>query len=219
VTSSVTIAVIVAAVLASCGNGTTSPAAGSPPSETTSVVTTPPTQAPTTPTSTTATTGTHPEPRQHTTAPSTQTPRSATTAAPHHPASDRKQDVVLNTLPGSKNASCVRINDQRDVRSGQIAMGNFAGALAAYRESKGAYDAPPLNFYVIPESLSAGKVTVTMTPVTADSTARTMTSSQVESAGRWKYFPVSVTVPAPGTWRFTAVSGQQRGCFQVTFTA
>jgi hypothetical protein len=218
-TSGLAIAVIGAAAVTGCGDGSTTSAAEPVAHSTVSTPTSTPTSTTTsTVTGPTRSVSTSASPDRPVHATDTTSPSTPTGEQPH-PTGHRQQDVVLNNLPGSKRSSCVQISDQRDVRSGPIAMGNFAGALAAYHAAKGAYDAPPLNFYVIPESLSAGRVTVTMTPVTAKAKAQTLTSDQVESAGQWKYFALSVNVPAPGTWRFTAVSGGQRGCFQVTFTA
>lgn len=145
-----------------------------------------------------------------------QHPTHSSTAGKSKPPS---QVSVLNSLPGAKTASCVTVGTRSDVRSGPIAMGNFAEQRAAFHKSKGAYDAAQLFFYVIPQTMNAEKVTVQFTPVSSKGKSQTVTSGQVESAGRWKYYPIHVTNPAPGTWRITATAGAEHGCFVVTFTA
>lgn len=131
----------------------------------------------------------------------------------------KSQKKVLATLPGKRGDGCVAAGDQRDVRSGLLAMGNFADARAQFRETKGAYDAAPSNFYVIPQDRDARRVVVTLTPLTGHGTPVRVVSRQVEEAAQWRYFPISVKIPSPGTWRFTVAAGGQRGCFEANFRA
>lgn len=131
----------------------------------------------------------------------------------------KSQKLVLASLPGKQGAGCVAAGDQRDVRSGPLAMGDFAEARAQFRRTKGAYDAAPSNFYVIPRDRDTRRVEVTLTPLTGPGTPIQVVSRQVEDAAQWRYFPISVKIPSPGTWRFTVTAGGQRGCFEADFRA
>lgn len=131
----------------------------------------------------------------------------------------KSQKKVLVSLPGKQGPGCVAAGDQRDVRSGALAMGDFAQALAQFRRTKGAYDAAPSNFYVIPQDRDARRVVVTLTPLTGPGAPIRVVSRQVEDAAQWRYFPISVKIPSPGTWRFTVTAGGQRGCFEADFRA
>lgn len=139
---------------------------------------------------------------------------SGTTARP-----PRSQKKVLATLPGKGAGGCVQVGGRADVRSGRLAMGNFAQARSTYHQNKGAYDAPPSFFYVIPQLRGVHRVSVTLTRVDGHGTPVKVQSRQVEEAAQWKYFPVSVAIPAPGTWRFSVSSGSAHGCFEADFRA
>jgi hypothetical protein len=171
-------------------------------SATTPTVTAPTSVQPTTPGGTTSS------------APGSTTGRPSTTGSP-----GSGQAAVLDTLPGSSGAGCVSVGNRTDVRSGPIGMGNFAQQRAAYRAAKGGAAGQPLFFYVIPTQLPGSTVSVTMTPVSAHGDSRTIHAGSAQQAGRWTYFPVSVTYPAPGTWRIVATAGSERGCFLVSFTS
>lgn len=131
----------------------------------------------------------------------------------------KSQKQVLASLPGKQGAGCVAAGDQRDVRSGPLAMGNFADARAQFRKTEGAYDAAPSNFYVVPQDRDTRRVVLTLTPLTGPGTPIRVVSRQVEDAAQWRYFPISVKIPSPGTWRFTITAGGQRGCFEADFRA
>ena len=137
---------------------------------------------------------------------------SGTGAAP-----PRSQTSVLTSLPGTRQAGCVDVGGHRDVRSGAVAMGDFATARAAYHHGGSAYDAPPLFFYVIPQSPTARSVTVTASRVGGTASSVHLTSRQVEQAAQWKYFPVHLVLPDAGTWRFRVTAADQQGCFVATF--
>lgn len=132
------------------------------------------------------------------------------------PTSQRK---VLAALPGSTSARCVAVGDRRDVRSGKLAMGDFAGARAEFHRTKGAYDAAPSFFYVIPEARDVHRVTVTITPLAGRGVPIRVSTRQVERAAQWKYFPISVKIPSPGPWRFAVRVGSLHGCFDTSFIA
>jgi hypothetical protein len=137
---------------------------------------------------------------------------SGTDAAP-----PTSQTSVLTSLPGSREPGCVDVGRHRDMRSGSVAMGDFATARAAYHRDGGAYDAPPLFFYVIPQSRSVRAVTVTATRVDGTSAPVHLTSRQVEQAAQWSYFPLHLVLPAAGTWRFRVSASDQQGCFVASF--
>ena len=85
---------------------------------------------------------------------------SGTTAHP-----PRNQKAVLRHLPGSARPRCVSVGDLHDVRSGALAMGDFAAARAAYDQSNGGYDAEPTHLYVIPSSRATARVALTLTRI------------------------------------------------------
>lgn len=131
----------------------------------------------------------------------------------------KSQAKVLDAMGGAKSGKCVVVGNQTDVRSGRIAMGNFATARQAFKKSNGAaYDADPSFFYVIPESRNLTKVTVTATSASGADKIRFKTD-QVEDAAQWKYFPIHMKLTASGTWRFKVVAGGAMGCFQADFTS
>lgn len=131
----------------------------------------------------------------------------------------RDQATVLDSMGGSKSGKCVVVGNRADVRSGDIAMGNFATARAVFKKSKGAsYDAAPSFFYVIPQSRKLTGVTVTATSRSATDQIRVKTD-QVEDAAQWRYYPIQIKLSARGTWRFKVVAGGARGCFEAKFAS
>jgi len=134
-----------------------------------------------------------------------------TNGAPH------TQTAVLTHLPGSASAQCVVVGAGHDVRSGALAMGDFASARAAYAQAKGAYDAQPTHLYVIPESRHTTRASVTLTRVGGGAAAIHVRSGRAAEVAQWRYFPLNIAITRPGTWRIEAVSGSAHGCFVVTF--
>lgn len=126
------------------------------------------------------------------------------------------QSAVLTHLPGSKAPGCVTVGSRTDVRSGRMAMGNFADARAAFAKAKSAYDAKESFFYVIPMSRSVKSVTVTATRL-GGGTPVHVRSTDVEQAAQWNYFPIHITLPESGTWRFRVVSAGAKSCFDASF--
>lgn len=124
-----------------------------------------------------------------------------------------RQDSVLARLPGSKKAGCVSVGDERDVRSGSMAAGNFADARKGFaKDSKAAF-----TFYFIPAT-TAEDTTVSVTLARPDgSAAQTVESKNYETADVVRYYPAALTVPEDGTWRITATAGKDKGCWDVTF--
>ena len=104
------------------------------------------------------------------------------------------------------------------MRAGSVAMGNFADARAKFRSAKNAYVADESFFYVIPSSRSAGRVTVTATRLGRAGAPVRATSTHAEQAAQWKYFPIHLTLPASGTWRFHVSTPTASSCFDARFT-
>ncbi|MGA8247956.1 MAG: hypothetical protein WB797_13725 [Nocardioides sp.] len=129
----------------------------------------------------------------------------------------KNQNAVLTHLPGSKKPGCVAVGTRADVRSGHMAMGNFADARAQFSKAKSAYDAGESFFYVIPMSRSVKSVTVTATRIGGRGAPVRVRSSHVEQAAQWDYFPIHITLPASGTWRFRVTSASARSCFDARF--
>ena len=151
------------------------------------------------------------------TAPSGATPR--TDRPPSLPPSapvNGSQKSVLDSLPGSTGSSCVQVGSQRDVRSGGVAVGNFADARKQYASQPGK-EQPEVTMYVIPSSTAATKATIQLAPVGHAGTTKTFSTSSVQKADEWNYFSVAMTVPSAGSWRLTATAGKDTGCFVVTF--
>jgi hypothetical protein len=130
----------------------------------------------------------------------------------------RTQRPVLDHLPGARTG-CVPVGARSSVRSGDLAMGDFAQARADFRATHGAYDAEPSHFFVIPQARTARRTTVTLTRVGGGAPAIRTSADHLEDAAQWKYFPVSAKITRPGTWRFTVRVGASTGCFLATFTS
>jgi hypothetical protein len=131
--------------------------------------------------------------------------------------SPKNQSAVLTHLPGSTSSGCVAVGKRTDVRSGRMAMGNFADARAAFAQAKTAYDAAQSFFYVIPMSRSVTSVTVTATPLGRGGAPVHVRATDVEQAAQWKYFPIHLTLPSAGGWRFRVTSSSGHSCFDATF--
>lgn len=127
------------------------------------------------------------------------------------------QTVVLTHLPGSTASRCVVVGNAHDIRSGALAMGDFASARATYAQVKGAYDAQPTHLYVIPEARTAKSASVTLTRVGGGATPIRVRSKHAEEAAQWRFFPIEFALTRPGTWQIRVVSGSAHGCFVVTF--
>jgi hypothetical protein len=131
----------------------------------------------------------------------------------------KNQNAVLSQLPGASSArGCVVVGNRTDVRGGSLAMGNFADARAKFRKAKNAYVADESFFYVIPASRSVGRVTVTATRLGRSGAPVRATSTDPEQAAQWKYFPIHLTLPASGTWRFHVSTPTASSCFDARFT-
>lgn len=129
----------------------------------------------------------------------------------------RTQTAVLTHLPGPAVARCVVVGASHDVRSGALAMGDFAAARATYAQTNGAYDAQPTHLYVIPESRSTRSATLTLTRIGGGAAPIRVRSEHAADAAQWRFFPIALAITRPGTWRIRAASGSAHGCFVATF--
>lgn len=129
----------------------------------------------------------------------------------------RTQTAVLTHLPGPAVARCVVVGASHDVRSGALAMGDFAAARATYAQTNGGYDAQPTHLYVIPESRSTRSATLTLTRIGGGAAPIRVRSDHAADAAQWRFFPIALAITRPGTWRIRAASGSAHGCFVVTF--
>jgi hypothetical protein len=127
----------------------------------------------------------------------------------HPPSSQVK---VLDALPGSKSAACATVGTQSAVRSGSVAMGDFKQAQSVFKKAKGAYDAQPSFFYVIPQTAKLSKATVRFAPLSGKGKTISIATRQHEDAGQWKYYPIHVKLTS-GKWRAQVSSGTSKGCF------
>jgi hypothetical protein len=129
----------------------------------------------------------------------------------------KNQNAVLTQIPGTKTSGCVAVGTRTDVRSGRMAMGNFADARADFAKAKSVYDAASSFFYVIPMSRSVKSVTVTATRVGGGGAPVRVRSTDVEQAAQWNYFPINITLTSVGTWRFRVTSAAGHSCFDAKF--
>jgi hypothetical protein len=131
------------------------------------------------------------------------------------------QEAVLDTLPGDDSGACIDADGQRDVRSGDMGAGTFTEAAEDYADDIN----DDISLHWIPahaESLLG--LTVRGTQLTGgDATfvaEQTTVSELVDESGQWRYYyNTSFMIPAPGLWRLEATSGDDTGCFTVTFTS
>jgi hypothetical protein len=170
------------------------------------------------------------QPKEHaaTHAHATKEPSSSTSGTPPKGSYDdtsgtkahppKNQIAVLQHLPGVHASRCVTVGNRTDVRSGSIAMGNFALARQNFRTASSAYNADPSFFYVIPRSRAAKAVTVVATRLGGRHAPVRIRSRQVEQAAQWNYFPIQIQLPNTGTWRFRVTTGAEHGCFDASFT-
>lgn len=125
-----------------------------------------------------------------------------------------RQDSVLESLPGEAKAGCVDVGSQRDVRSGSMAAGNFADARAQFSGSPSA----AIPFYFIPVDLKGDPELVVELKRLDGSGSDEVRSSQTQTADEWRYYPVMITIPAPGKWEFRASAGAaSSGCWVAAF--
>lgn len=128
------------------------------------------------------------------------------------------QEAVLQSLPGTSSAQCAVVGGKSDMRAGTLAAGNFAEMRKQYASQAKTKAQPQVSMYVIPQDVSRlTGVSVTLDPLNAKAKSRTFKTDAVNTADEWRYYRVDLTVPSPGTWRMTAVSGKDKGCFEVTF--
>lgn len=134
---------------------------------------------------------------------------------PSHP---KNQSVILAKLPGTAQQACEAVGTRTDVRSGELAMGNFATARKQYRAAGTKYEQPVVDLYVIPKSRSLKQVSVEMVPFSAKTKSKTITSSEIQTANTWKYYSIHLPVSASGNWKLKVTAGNDHGCFEVAFT-
>src|SRR5262245_14068197 len=119
-------------------------------------------------------------------------------------------------LPGSVGYRCVEVGNHSDVRSGGFVAGNFrtdredfANVFKKVKEVKIYW--VPLHVGTMPT------LTVRETHVGVPHTSRTTIWRDVAANPGVVFYPSATPIPVPGTWRFIASAGPNRGCFVVTF--
>jgi hypothetical protein len=129
------------------------------------------------------------------------------------------QSSVLNSLPGSSSQACGNVGSHTDLRAGSVAAGNFQTAQHEFRAGYGKSESVQLNMYVIPQHAQhMHKVRATIQPV-GGGQGQTVTSTSVEQADTSRYFAIQIPMSRPGNYKFTFVTGQDRGCFIASFQA
>lgn len=129
------------------------------------------------------------------------------------------QHKAVDKLPGAKKKKCVAVGKKEDVRSGDIAMGNFVTARKQFNQSKDGYSSEPLSLYIIPTSRKQHGVKVTADQKHGKTRPVEVSSKQMETAAQWKYYPIKIKLPSSGVWRFNVAIGKDRGCFEAKFTS
>lgn len=113
------------------------------------------------------------------------------------------------------------VGTDEDVRSGGFVAGNFR----LYQEHRKPGVAEDENFgklYWVPlHPHEMRGLTVEAVRLTGEPLARTYRLSLVATAipSGDRFYPSGVVLPEPGTWRLTAASGPDLGCFEVTLRA
>jgi hypothetical protein len=131
---------------------------------------------------------------------------------------DPDQSSVLGALPGSSSTSCATVGTHTDLRSGSVAMGNFVLAGKQYRTEARKSGIPEVGLYLIPQHAKHLKrATLTLDP-RGSGKSKTITTRSVEDTDTSRYFAVQLPVAAPGTYQLSVVSGQDHGCYVVTFS-
>jgi hypothetical protein len=136
------------------------------------------------------------------------------------PGTDREAQQVslLEALPGEAGEGCVRVGDNRDVRSGSVGAGPFDEAVRSYRQQRSDGQPATVRLYFIPatggEELPGLSLTVENTRTGAEQTVKVTDTADADG---WTFYDVQVPVPADGTYEIRAVSGPDSGCFRVRF--
>jgi hypothetical protein len=139
-----------------------------------------------------------------------------TTGRGAEPVSD--QTKVLGSLPGIAKSTCAQVGTHADLRSGGIGMGNFETARRDFAEQFGKTEVPQLNMYIIPQHTKhLTSATVRVDPPGSGQPS-TIVVKDVEQADIYRYFPLTLPVRSPGSYRLSVTSGADRGCFIVTFS-
>jgi hypothetical protein len=126
-------------------------------------------------------------------------------------------------LPGDPSGACVDADGQRDVRSGTMGAGTFSEAAEFYAEHGDAQYQVSLHWIPAHTETLAGLI-VRATQVTGGNATfefeQTEASELVDESGTWRYYyTTSFAIPAPGRWQLEATSGEDTGCFTVTFAS
>lgn len=125
------------------------------------------------------------------------------------------QAAVVDELPGSGGTSCVVAGSRSQVRAGSLAIGSIAEARQQFHQQYATSQAPSVVLTVIP--LHAKTMPGASITITQGGTTRSFTSRAVQSAGVWRYYAVTLLVPASGTWRLQVHAGTDTGCVDVDF--
>jgi hypothetical protein len=126
---------------------------------------------------------------------------------------------VLTRLPNPAG-SCPAVGGGRDVRSGSMAAGPFDTAKKQFATSRSTSPEPTkVRLYWIPKSGKAvsGGLVLKVTKVAAGAKTNTVRDGVVSDAAGVSFYDSQVPIAGPGTWQIKATSGQDTGCFRVTF--
>jgi hypothetical protein len=127
------------------------------------------------------------------------------------------QAAVLENLSGSSAPGCAVVGQKADVRAGALAIGSFVDMRKSYAAQAKTKAQPEISMYVIPQHVKPESGVSVLLESLQGKGRRTAKASVAQTAGDWRYYRVNLAVPAAGSWRITAVSGGDRGCFEVTF--
>lgn len=213
----VAVALVTTVGLSACSGEEPASAA---PETTTSGQTSGPTSAPTTSETSAATTGPPGAPGSAGVSPQPPIATPTFDQSGDSTAAPPTQADVLDWLPGDPGGACVNADGQSEIRSGGMAAGSFDEATKSYTSG-----ARGVDLHWIPAHADdLNRLTVTATQLSGGSgtfvAEQTNVSELVDESGTWRYYYLTdFDIPAPGLWRLEATSGEDAGCFMVTFTS
>ena len=126
-----------------------------------------------------------------------------------------RQSFLFKRIPGNTTGACQNVGKERDVKSGGFVGGSFADARKSYGKKQAGKKPNQVRLYWIPEH-SKPMRGVTVTATSAGDTVK-ITQREVADAEQWQFYDTVITLPHRGTWKFTASSGPDKGCFVATF--
>ncbi|WP_418276075.1 hypothetical protein ACNHYB_14610 [Isoptericola jiangsuensis] len=134
------------------------------------------------------------------------------------PSKDGKQEPLFNRVPGDESGKCLKVGDERDVRSGGIVGGSFDDARKSWDVEQPGKPSGTARLYWIP--MDASEMPGVEVVATNKKTGDKVVTDQdlVSDAEQWRYYDTYIALPAAGEWTFEVTAGEDTGCFVVKLT-